>query len=163
MTAFIGAALVMAACASLGFMLAAEKKRAVQCTEGFALLVKHIALRLPSLAVMDDIVSDFDNDGLKRADVLQALKGGGGAQPFNKRLLAVAEAQKHDGALYGILKPLATELGSTGYERQQQSLTEAEKRLFALYEKRKRELDNGEKCYKWLGVLAGATTVILLL
>lgn len=161
MTALVGAALVIAACGSIGFLLAAEKRKSALRTEGFALLIKHISVRLPSLALMDDIMGEFENKALAEAGVLQTLKNGAGT--CNKRFAAVAEAQKGDSALYAVLKPLANELGSTDYERQRQSLNDAEAKLTALSEARQAKLEGGERCYRWLGVLAGVLTVILLL
>ncbi len=163
MTAVLGAVLVISAFGSAGFLLAAQKRSVALYTEGYTLLIKHICTRLPALTPMDEIIAEFENPALANAGVLQILKGENSIELCNKRLTAAIELQKDDSALYGILCSVAKELGSTDYERQQKSLEDAYRKLSELCHKRKSELENGEKCYKWLGVLAGMMTVILLL
>lgn len=163
MIVVIGAALVIAAFGGAGLLLAGQEREKALCAEGYALLIKHICARLPSLAPMDEIVADFENAALKNAGALRLIKGENSVQPCNKRLLAAIELQKDDAELYGLLRPVAAELGSTDYERQKRSLDDAYLRLNELCEKRRARLESGEKCYKWLGVLAGVLTVILLL
>ncbi len=158
-----GALLVVAAFGAAGFALAREKKSAALCAEGYALLFKHIRMRLPSLEVLESIVADFENPALETAGVLSVLKDGRSAVPCNKRLLAAIELQKDDGELYSVLLPAARELGSTDYERQTRSLDDTVSRLEALSELRRSSLEGSERCCRWLGVLAGVMTAILLL
>lgn len=163
MLSVFGALLVIGAFGAAGFVLAAEKRKRVLCAEGFAALARHISARLPSLAAMDEIVGDFENDALRSAGVLPLLQDKNSLLPCNKRLLAAIELQKEDEKLYSILLPLARELGGVGYESQQRSLSDAEEKLRTLCEKRRASLAGREKCCRWLGVLTGAAVVILLL
>lgn len=163
MTAVLGAVLVIAAFGGAGFLLAAEKRRAFLRTEGYLLLVGHISARLPSLITMERIIAEFENPALEKSGDLRILKGENSIEPFNRRLLAAAETQRDDAALYSAICSVATELGSTDYDRQRKSLEAAHVRLTELYETQKAALEGGEKCYRWLGVLAGMLTVILLL
>lgn len=163
MTAVLGAMLVIAAFSGVGFLLAAEKRRAFRRTEGYLLLVGHISARLPALIPMERIIEEFENPALEKEGALRILKGKNSIEPCNKRLLAAAELRKEDTALYAVLCSVAAELGSTDYDRQRKSLEAAHVRLTELYETQKAALESGEKCYRWLGVLAGMLTVILLL
>lgn len=163
MTAVLGAVLVIAAFGGAGFMLAAEKRRSLLRTEGYLLLVGHIVACLPSLIPMERIIAGFENPALEKSGELRILKGKNSIEPFNRRLLAAAEALKEDTALYAALCSAAAELGSTDYDRQSKSLKAAQIRLGELYEARKASLAGSERCYRWLGVLAGMLTVILLL
>lgn len=163
MTAAVGAVLVIVAFGGAGFLLAAEKRRSLLCTEGYLLLVGHISAYLPSLIPMERIIEEFENPALEKEGVLRILKGKNSIEPCNKRLLAAAESRKEDIALYTVLCSVAAELGSTDYDRQRKSLEAAQIRLNELYEARKASLAGSEKCYRWLGVLAGMLTVILLL
>lgn len=158
-----GALLVIGAFGAAGFVMAAEKRQRVLCAEGFAALAEHISARLPGLAAMDEIVGDFENEALKSAGVLPILQDGNSLLPCNKRLLAAIELQKDDEKLYSILLPLAKELGSLSYESQRRSLAAASQKLGELCKKRRASLAGGEKCCRWLGVLAGAAAAVLLL
>ncbi len=161
MSVLIGAVLVISACGYMGFVLAGQKRVAAERTEGYMLLLKHMQDRLPSLMDMDSIVADFENKALCQTGELAIIKEGN--SPCNKRLAAAIELQKDDTALYAIIGRLSKGLGGTDYDRQQKDLQEAYIKLCELNDKRQKELQSGEKCYKWLGVLAGALTVILLL
>ena len=163
MTAIIGAALVIGASSAMGFGVAAEKRRGVLCAEGFLALVEYIEASLPSLAPLEDIISSFDNKSLSRYGVTDILLSSGGPMPCNKRLAYAIELQREDKALYCILSPLARGLGSTDYQSQAQSLARARAALASLCAARKRDSENSEKCFKWLGVLAGTAAVILLI
>jgi len=163
MISILGAVLTIAAFSAVGFGAAAEKRRRVRVAEGFAALVEHISARLPSLAVMDDIVMGFDNTALRASGVLKLLQAQNSYTPCNKRLLCAIELQRDDTELYRLLLPMATELGSTDYGRQKHSLETVAAQLNALCAARRAGLENSEKCYRWLGVLAGVTAVILLI
>lgn len=163
MTAFIGAVLIMAASTAIGFGTAIEKRRRTLCAEGFFGLVEHIELSLPGLAALEDIISGYDNKTLRQEGVMDTILDPNSTLPCNKRLALAIELQKEDKALHDILVPLAKELGTTDYTRQSQSLLQAKAALYALSTSRRAELGNAERCYKWLGVLAGMTAVILLI
>ena len=163
MKALIGAVLIIAACGSTGFLYAAEKRQRTLCAEGYLELIRYISERLPCLTPMDAIIKEFDNSALENAGVLRILRGEHSIEPCNKRFLRAIELQKDDTELYSVLLPLANELGSLEYGRQMRSLKTAEVRLDILCGKRRAALEGGEKCYRWLGVLAGAMAVILLL
>lgn len=161
--ALLGAALIMASTTSAGLSLAAEKRNRALYAEGFLALVEHIEASLPSLAVLEDIIKGFDNKALRRAGVMDILKAQNSALPCNKRLMSAIELQAEDKALYSVLSPLAKELGSTDYTKQLKSLGQAKVALSTLCAARRGETENSERCYKWLGVLAGAMAVILLI
>lgn len=163
MTAFIGAALVMIASTAIGFGTAREKRRRTLCAEGFYGLVEHIELSLPSLASLEDIIRGYDNGTLRQEGVMDTLLSANSTLPCNKRLALAIELQREDKALYGALLPLTRELGNTDYTRQSQSIAQVKASLYTLSTARRAELHKEERCYKWLGVLAGMAAVILLI
>jgi len=154
---------VLAACSAVGFGLAAEKRRRALMAEGFLALVRHVEDSLPSLLPLEDIMAVFDNESLRRYGVLETVKSKSSIQPCNKRLAEAIELTREDGELYGVLRSLVNGLGSTDYDKQQKSLRGVAAALESLSASRRSELEKGEKCYKYLGVLAGAMTVILLI
>lgn len=163
MTAILGAALVVTACSAIGFGFAADKRRRTLMAEGFLALVRHVEDSLPSLLPLEDIMAAFDNEALARYGVLDEVKNKSSILPCNKRLAAAIELTKDDVRLYGVLRTLARGLGSTDYDKQQKTLQGVAASLNTLSASRRAELEKGEKCYKYLGVLAGAMAVILLI
>lgn len=163
MTAVIGSALVIGASSAIGFFAAAEKRRGVLRAEGFLALTEHIEASLPSLAPLEDIVRFFESKALSRLGVMDILLAPGSLQPCNKRLVHAIELQREDKVIYEILSPLGRGLGSTDYQSQAQSLARARSALASLYAARLKDGESSEKCFKWLGVLAGVAAVILLI
>ena len=163
MLGILGAFLLVSATTAIGFCIAAENRRAALCAEGYLALVEHIEASLPSLESLESIIAVFENRSLRREGVLEILQTKNSAVPCNKRLAVAIELQREDKTLYEVLLPLSKELGSTDYTKQQRSLAAAKTSLSALCAARRAETERGDGCYKWLGVLAGAMAVILLI
>ncbi len=163
MTAILGSVLVLTASTALGFGVAADKRRRTLMAEGFLELVRHVEDSLPGLAPLEDIVSLFRNEALERYGVLERVKEKSSVLPCNKRLETAIELTRDDTGLYGILQGFVKELGSTDYDRQLKGLQTARAALTSLSRQRRQELEKGERCYKYLGILGGALAVILLI
>ena len=163
MTEIIGSGLILAASTALGFGLAAEKRRRTLMAEGFLALVKHIEDSLPSLLPLEDILAVFDDQALRRYGVLAVINDPNSIKPCNKRLADAIELTRDDPRLYSVLSALVKGLGSTDYDKQLKGLRGALAALGSISTARRAELEKGEKCYKYLGVLAGAMAVILLI
>lgn len=159
MISVLGALLVTLACGGAGFAAAAQVRAGAKAAESFLELFRYILLRLPSLAPIEDIWADFCREEGRAPKGLYVPKGGG----FHGAFLHFAEGYEDDAPLYSILKRAGDELGSTDYPRQEQSLRRAVAELEALCEKRGQKAASGEKCYRWVGVLAGAALSLLML
>ncbi len=163
MLSLVGAALIIGASTVLGFSLAAEKKKRVLIAEAYLALTERIEDALPSLLALEDILRGFENRTLEREGFFNILRNKNSSLPCNKRILYAIELHREDKALYGILLPLARELGSTDYARQKRSLEGARTTLAGLCKERHAAAEKAESLYKWLGVLTGAMAVILLI
>ncbi len=163
MTSLIGAMLITCACGACGFLYADSRKRELAATEGMCQLFEYLLLRLPSLAIMEDILAEFDNDELERMGFLTVLGDKSKGATCNKRFCAAIELFSKDSGLYPILLQAGQGLGGTEYCIQESSLKSAHDRLQLLHKKRSTEFAAGEKCYRWLGVLVGAAVSILMI
>lgn len=161
MIQLLGVLFVTSACGFLGFAYAKEKKKDLLAVEGFSAFFDYLLLRLPSLALIEDIISELESPELDALGVTEKLKFGVGA--CNKRYAAAIELFEGDVELYPILKQAGKELGCSDYRVQETSLRSARDRLVPLCERRRASYAAGERCYRALGVLIGAALSILML
>lgn len=159
MTSFLGAVLLTAASGAVGFAFAAQRKNELLIAEGFLALFRHILLNLPSLKTMDAILEDFHHPALDGAGITERLKN----SACSFRFAAATELVSADTQLYEVLKRGTARLGGTDYESQEKQLSITADELEVLCDLRRLAYKNGEKCYRWVGVLCGAAASILLL
>lgn len=159
----VGAFLVTAATGTVGFALAAEEKKRLLATEGFFGLFSYILLRLPELGAMEDIIGDYRHPYFDQNGVSERLTSLSWGDTCNKRYSAAIECFAEDAPLYSVLKRVGTDLGCTHYSRQESCLQSAADELAELCNTRRAILAKNEKCYRWVGVLAGAALSLLML